>query len=96
MEHHLRLVCLQISDDEGYGRYRTEMAPILEKHGGHFVLDVTGSASIHPADFEPGRILLIAFPSAEAAGGFFADPAYVRVRQTWFEPSVANTHAVAL
>ena len=96
MEHHLRLVCLQIADPSGYARYRAEMAPILERFGGHFVLDVEGSASVHPADFEPTRVLLIAFASEGDARGFFADPGYQSVRATWFEPAVHRTFATTV
>lgn len=93
---HVRLVCLDISDPVAYGRYRTEMAPILARHGGHFVLDVEGVAHVHPAPFDAGRVLLLAFPSAGAAAAFYADPAYQAVRATWFEPAVARTWAGAL
>lgn len=96
MGHHLRLVCLRISDREGYATYRRNMAPILERHGGRFVLDIEGRATLHPAGFEPDRVLLIAFSSPEAAARFFQDPAYVALRKRWFDTSVQETFAMAL
>ena len=90
---HLRLVCLDIEDAASYLSYREGMEPLLAQHGGRFVLDVEGAASIHPADFAPNRVLLIAFPDDATAAGFFADPAYVAVRTRWFRPAVRRTHA---
>ena len=96
MSHHL-LVHLDIADADAYARYRQEMAPILERHHGHFVLDVKGGQFVHsPAPFPADRVLLLAFPDASAATAFFGDDAYVAVRSTWFEPAVAQTHAVVL
>jgi uncharacterized protein (DUF1330 family) len=96
MPTHHRLVSLQIRDAEGYARYRAEMAPLLAAAGGRFLLDMTGEATVHPAGFPPDRVLLIAFPSDQAAAGFFADPAYQAIRSRWFAPSVARTHALHL
>jgi|GEM_PF-5131169 len=93
----LRLVSLQLADPAGYRRYRMEMAPHLARHGGRFVLDVdVARAHIHPAEFVPERVLLIAFPSAEAARAFVEDEAYQAVRRRWFDPSVARTEALVL
>lgn len=91
---HHRLVFLQITDPEGYARYRAGMEPLLASAGGRFVLDVVGAPTVHPADFLPDRVLLIAFPDPAAAEAFFADPAYQAVRSAWFTPSVAHSLAV--
>ena len=93
----LRLVSLDIEDANTYDEYRRRMAPLLERHGGHFVLDVEGGiARIHPAPFDPGRVLLIAFPSEGDARAFFSDPEYTAVRSQWFDRAVSQTHAQAL
>ncbi|MCB9764333.1 MAG: DUF1330 domain-containing protein [Alphaproteobacteria bacterium] len=89
----LRLVALDIADPAGYARYRAAMAPHLARHGGRFVLDVEGTAHIHPAGFAPGRVLLIEFPTEEDAAGFMGDPAYRAVRARHFDPAVAQTEA---
>jgi uncharacterized protein (DUF1330 family) len=67
------------------------MAPLLEKHGGRFVLDVRVAEILRassPVAFN--RLFTLRFPSAQAAQAFFADPAYLAVRARWFEPSVAE------
>ena len=93
----LRLVCLDIMDPAAYAAYRAEMEPLLAQVGGRFLLDVEGGQVHHsPADFVPGRVLLIAFPSAAVAEGFFADPAYQAVRGRWFAPAVRQSVALML
>ena len=84
-----RLVCLDVTDPDGYEAYRRAMAPILARHGGRFVLDVAATPAIHPAGFTPNRVIVIAFETRAAADAFFADPAYVDARARWFVPSVA-------
>ncbi|MEM6930404.1 MAG: DUF1330 domain-containing protein [Myxococcota bacterium] len=94
---HRVLVHLTITDTEGYAAYRAGMEPILAEHGGRFVLDVEGGTRHHhDAPFAPGRTLLIEFPDADRAGAFYANPAYVAVRDRWFRPSVSDTHATVL
>ncbi|MEO0603384.1 MAG: DUF1330 domain-containing protein [Myxococcota bacterium] len=94
---HRVLVHLTITDAEGYAAYRAGMEPILAEHGGRFVLDVEGGTRIHhDAPFAPGRTLLIEFPDAGRAEAFYANPAYVDVRDRWFTPSVSDTHATVL
>ena len=34
------LMGVQVIDEAAYARYRAEMTPVLEAHGGSFVLDV--------------------------------------------------------
>ena len=70
---HHRLVYLDIADPSSYATYRRNMEPLLAEHGGRFVLDVEGEPTIHGASFQPRRVLLIGFPSGEAAERFFAD-----------------------
>ncbi|TNE86586.1 MAG: DUF1330 domain-containing protein [Deltaproteobacteria bacterium] len=93
--HHL-LVGLQLVDPQQYATYRTAMAPVLAVHRGRFVLDVEGTAHHFPDGFAPDRVLILAFPSEAAAAEFYADPAYVAVRATHFEPAVAATHKQVL
>jgi uncharacterized protein (DUF1330 family) len=82
---------LEVSNQEGYSRYRAEMTPILEAYGGRFdqdfvvskVLRTTGSALIN-------RVFAISFPDAGSRDDFFADPTYRGVRALHFDGSVAT------
>ncbi len=91
----LRLVCLDVAELDGYARYRAAMEPLLAACGGRFLLDVVGGdPRIHPAEFLPNRVLLLAFPSARTAAEFFADPRYRAARERWLEPAVRQTLAL--
>lgn len=87
---HVQLHGLQTADPAMYRTYREHMTPILHRHGGRFGYDfqvaaVLASERAHPID----RVFTIAFPDRAAAERFFADPAYLEVRRTYFAPSVA-------
>jgi len=95
--NHVRFVCLDITNPTAYARYRAGMEPLLAEYGGRFLLDAELSAAhIHPADFEPSRVLLISFPDADTAERFFADPTYVETRQRWFTPAVPRSLAISI
>ena len=87
---HVQLYGLQLADPAKYRTYRERMMPILHRHGGRFGYDfaiaaVLASELAHPID----RVFTIAFPDRAVAERFFADPSYLEVRRTWFEPAVA-------
>jgi len=86
------LIGVHVVDEVGYARYRAEMTPVLEAHGGRFVLDVRVADILRtslPGTFN--RLFAIRFPSAQNREAFFADPVYLAIRARWFEPSVAET-----
>lgn len=82
---------LEVTDEALYARYRARMTPVLERYGGRFdhdfavsrVLATSGSARIN-------RVFALSFPDGAAHARFFADPAYLRVRATCFDPAVAS------
>jgi uncharacterized protein (DUF1330 family) len=93
---HVQLYGLALADPAKYRTYRERMTPILHRHGGRFGYDlaiaaVLASELAHPID----RVFTIAFPDRAAAERFFADPSYLEVRRTWFEPAVAAYTRIA-
>jgi uncharacterized protein (DUF1330 family) len=85
------LIGVQVIDEAGYARYRAEMTPVLEAHGGRFVLDVRVAEILRassPAAFN--RLFSIRFPSARHRDAFFANPDYMAIRARLFEPSVSE------
>jgi uncharacterized protein (DUF1330 family) len=93
---HVQLYGLQLADPAKYRTYRDHMTPILHRHGGRFGHDfaiaaVLASEVAHPID----RVFTIAFPDRAAAERFFADPSYLEVRRTWFEPAVTAYTLIA-
>lgn len=94
---HVRLVCLDIEDAASYRRYRVEMQPLLEHHGGRFLLDADVEAvTINPAGFEFRRVLLIAFPEEASSDAFFGDADYGRIKSEWFTPAVRQVYTNVL
>src|SRR5690349_25074911 len=82
---------VQVIDETGYATYRAEMAPVLEAHGGRFILDVRVAEILRaPSPTAFNRLFAIRFPSAQHHDAFFADPDYVALRSRLFEPNVSD------
>lgn len=86
----VQLYGLQVDDDAAYQRYRAAMTPVLHRHGGRFGYDfVIARVLASETERSINRVFTIAFPDRATAERFFADPAYLEVRRTWFEPAVS-------
>ena len=91
-----RCVGVQVSDEEGYQRYRDAMMPLLLECGGLFLLDVRVSEVLKaPQDGRFNRLFIIRFPDAETASGFFTTEAYVAIRDALFSPSVSSVTMIS-
>ena len=66
---------ISVEDPAGYEGYRSQTAAIIEKYGGRFL--VRGGA-IEAKEGEPatGRLVVLEFPSVEAARIFYDSPEY--------------------
>lgn len=88
---HEILMGVQVIDEAGYARYRSEMMPLLEAHGGRFVLDVRVAEILRtPTPSAFNRLFVVRFPSAQQRDAFFAHRDYAAIRTRWFEPSVSG------
>jgi uncharacterized protein (DUF1330 family) len=84
------LTGVHVIDEAGYAKYRAEMTPVLEAHGGRFVLDVRVAEILRaPTATVFNRLFTIRFPSSRHRDAFFADPDYLAIRTRLFEPSVS-------
>jgi uncharacterized protein (DUF1330 family) len=84
------LMALNVTDADGYARYRAAMTPLLAAHGGSFGLDLwVGEVLRSPTSKPFNRIFTILFPSLERREAFFSNPDYKAVRKEFFEPSVS-------
>lgn len=93
---HTIVVALEVTDEETYTRYRAGMRPILAEYGGRFDWDLRGGEVLtSPQGATVNRVFAISFPSRERRVAFFDDPRYREVRETWFDPSVAQTYTIA-
>ena len=90
------LMGLLVTDDSGYTRYREEMLPILEEHGGGFRYDFRVSEVLRTqAGHEINRVFTICFPDKSARASFFADDRYREVRKNFFDESVEGSTLIA-
>ena len=90
------LVGLQVKDDAGYGRYRGAMAPILARFGGGFRYDFRIAEVLRQETEAPiNRVFTIHFTDRARSDAFFADPAYLAIRNEFFASSVGATTILA-
>lgn len=90
------VVGLHVVDESGYQAYRDEMIPILETFGGYFRYDFAVSSVLKGEAQHPiNRVFINVFPDRDAQKLFFSDPAYLRVREAFFVPSVAGVTRLA-
>lgn len=90
------VVGLQVTDEEGYRRYREAMTPLLEACGGGFRYDFRVAEVLRSETEAPiNRVFLIHFPSVAAKEAFFADPRYLEARAAHFVPSVGAVTILA-
>lgn len=93
---HTIVVALEVTDEQGYARYRAGMRPILSEYGGRFDWDLRGGEVLaSPGGVAVNRIFAISFPTRSRRLAFFEDARYLEVRQAFFVPSVAGTFSVA-
>ena len=72
------VVDLEVKDEEAYEEYRKLVPPFIEKHGGRYLVR---GGEVHAAEggWDVHRIVILEFPSVEAAQGLLADPEYAPV-----------------
>jgi uncharacterized protein (DUF1330 family) len=92
-----RIMGLEVFDDEVYQQYRENMIPILKTFGGSFGFDFKVSDVLISKTEKPiNRVFTIDFPSKEMMDGFFTDPAYLKVREEYFNNSVKSVTTIAI
>ena len=70
------IVDTKINDAAGYEEYKALARPLVEKHGGTY-LTRGGALDVIESDlWSPTRLVLLQFPDAEAARGFFGSEEY--------------------
>lgn len=67
---------LVVEDVEKYHLYEKGFFPLLKKHGGEFVTFDDSSVTFEGSEPREGRVVILKFPSAEAATGWYEDPDY--------------------
>jgi uncharacterized protein (DUF1330 family) len=69
----------EITDPKAYDEYRRQVAPLLGRFGGRFL--VRGGAISHlEGDWKPRRLVIVEFPSFDALQAFYHSPEYAPMR----------------
>jgi uncharacterized protein (DUF1330 family) len=80
--HGYVLADVEWTDEAGRQRYRELLAPTLAKYGGEFIVATT-EVDVEEGDWEhAGILVLIRFPSLEAARAWYASDEYEPALQT--------------
>lgn len=74
------IVQVQIRDTEIYKQYTARSPAIIAQHGGR-LLARGGATEVLEGDGHPDRVVIIEFPSMEAARGFYNSPEYQQAKE---------------
>lgn len=92
-----RIMALEVSDHALYQQYREHMTPILHSFGGSFGFDLKVSEVLKSkTNTAINRVFTIDFPSKDVMEAFFTDPAYLAVKDKYFNRSVASVTTISL
>lgn len=69
------MVDVEVYDIAEFLRYQRRIAPLLESAGGHY-LARGGELRVYAGSDQPGRLILLEFPSLEAMDAFYHSEAY--------------------
>ncbi len=92
------IVNLDIHDAERFETYRQQVAPLVEEHGGRYLVR---GGELHALEGDLGfkRLLVVEFPSMEAARRFYDSPEYaplLKLRQECAESDIVLVEGWAL
>ncbi len=68
---------ITVHDGAAFERYRALVSPIIDKHGGHYL--VRGGAMEVVEGTAPPRLVVVEFPTMAAAQAFYHGPDYAPV-----------------
>ena len=74
---------IDVQDPETYSKYTSKTPEVIMQHGGRFIVR-GGTVDPREGDAPLGRVVVIEFPSLDAARGFYESEAYralIPVRQ---------------
>jgi uncharacterized protein (DUF1330 family) len=80
---------VDVTDPERYGDYTARTPDSIARHGGRWVVR-GGETRVLEGHWDPGRIVVIEFPSVEAALGWFESDDYGELAAIRREASTAR------
>ncbi len=82
-----------ITDLEKYKEYMLKVKPVIEAAGGKYLVR-GGQHTVHEGNWNPTRLVLLEFPSAEAMRSFYESPDYRALKAMRESCSRANLVSV--
>ena len=70
---------LEITDPEGFGRYREMVPSTIEQFGGRYIVR-GGKVETLEGDWSPERLVILQFDSAEQARAWWASEEYAEAK----------------
>lgn len=86
---HYAIFDVTITDLEKYKDYMVQVKPVIEAAGGRYLVR-GGAHKVVEGDWNPTRLVIFEFPSADAAQSFYESPAYRGLRAVRESCSRAN------
>lgn len=68
-----------VTDPAGYEDYRRRVPATIEKYGGRFIAR-GGTIEVLEGDWQPSRLVIIEFPTADEARAWWNSPEYAAAR----------------
>ena len=69
------IASITITDPEAFDRYRAQVAPVIERFGGRYLVR-GGKMEVMEGAIGAERLVVVEFPTIEAARAFYASPDY--------------------
>lgn len=85
------IVDLDLHDAPAYEAYKRDVPALIARHGGEYVVR-GGEHEVLEGNWTPRRLVVLRFPSRDAARAFFADPDYAPLKA--LRQRLADTNAV--
>lgn len=69
------IVDIEVRDPAMYDQYKAGVPPLVRKHGGEYLVR-GGETRALEGEWSPSRLVVLKFPTMEAAEAFHNDPQY--------------------
>ena len=83
------IVLETVTDEETFAAYRSGVVATLEEFGGRFIVR-GGQLTVVEGEWPHPRLVMIEFPSRDAAEGWYHSPAYQKLLPLRLRSAVGN------
>ena len=87
------IVDVDVSDPEGYEKYKAEVPALITKHGGEYLVR-GGEFDVIEGEWHPTRLVMFSFPNRQAIHNFVNDTEYSELKALCHSTSTSSIVAV--